>query len=141
MPVLSPNRFFKAKADIQQQFSSISSSEVKHGICSLDGNSKRNWTNKTDIASVDRLEFRIPPTHPKANAEILREFSQIIVHEDKHKICSFDSNSQHNWINKALAPSLDRPYYPPTHFSRQCWHSVNNSVSLFPPRTSIKYVQ
>ena len=111
-----------AKADIQQQFSSIGSSEVKHGICSLDGNSKHNWTNKTDIASVDRLEF--PPTHPKANAEILREFSQIILHEDKHNICSLDSNSQHNWINKADAPSLDRPYIPPKVFSRQCLHSV-----------------
>jgi len=107
--------------------------------CSLDGNSKRNWTNKTDIASVDRLKF--PPTHPKANAEILREFSQIIFHEDKHKICSFDSNSQHNWINKADAPSLDRPYFPPTDFLRQSLHSVNNSVTSLPPRTSIKYVQ
>ena len=58
----------------------------------------------------------------KANAEILREFRQTIFHEDNHQECSFNSNSKHNWINKADAASHDRLYFPPAcaDFESQC---------------------
>jgi len=69
----------------------------------------------------------------KANAEILIEFSQIVFHEDKQQVYSLNSNSNHNWINNADAPSLDRPYIPPKDFSRQCLHSVTIQFRRYQP--------
>ena len=72
----------------------------------------------------------------KANAEIMIEFSQIVLHEDKKQVYSLNSNSNHNWINNADAPSLDRPYIPPKDFSRQCLHSVTIQFRRYQPGQS-----
>ena len=72
----------------------------------------------------------------KANAEIMIEFSQIVFHEDKKQVHSLNSNSNHNWINNADAPSLDRPYIPPKVFSRQCLHSVTIQFQRYQQRQS-----
>jgi len=53
-------QFFQGKADIQRQVTQIVSHQHKLQVCSLDGNSKHNWTNKTDAASIHRPYF--PPT-------------------------------------------------------------------------------
>ena len=84
---------------------------------------------------------RTPPQQIlKANAEIMIEFSQIGFHKDKKQVYSLNSNSNHNWINNADAPSLDRPYIPLKAFFKAMLTLSDNSVSTLPTRTILKYV-
>jgi len=110
-------QIFRVKSDIQRQFAQIVSHRDKLQVCSLDSNSKHNWTKKTDAASVDRPYS--PPTDFSRQGSFHSQFMQIVSSQDKPQVCSLDSNSKHNWTKKIEVASIDRPYFPPTDFSRQ----------------------
>ena len=110
-------QFFQGKADIQRQVTQIVYHQHKLQVCSFDGNSKHNWTNKTDAASIHRPYF--PPTDFQGEAAMHWQITQTVSHQHKLQVCSLDGNSKHNWIKKTDAASIDRTYFPQTDFSRQ----------------------
>ena len=85
---------------------------------SLHTNSKHNWTKKPDAADSDRPHFPDRIFKSKCKADTHTQFRIIISNEDAHKVSSLHSNSKHKWTKKPHAASYDRPYFPPTEFSR-----------------------
>ena len=101
-------QIFRVKSGIQRQFAQIVSHQDKLQVCSLDSNSKHNWTKKTDAESVDRPYS--PPTDFSRQGSFHSQFMQIVSSQDKHQVlvCSLDSysNSKHNWAKKKKVASI-----------------------------------
>ena len=65
-------------------------SQDKPQVCSLDSNSKHNWTKKIEVASIDRPFLQ---QIFQGKAEIQSQFTQIFSHQDDHQVRSWDINS------------------------------------------------
>ena len=83
---------------------------------SLHTNSITGQRNQTQLILITRISLT---EFSSSRAKLTHtQFPIIISNEDAHKVSSLHSNSKHKWTKKPHTASYDRPYFPPTEFSR-----------------------
>ena len=139
------NKIFKPQAWIQKHYGEINSYQDNHPVCSLDSNSKCKLTKKTDPASL--LPIFTSSKNFKSKAEIQRHFSFIVSSQHNHQVCSWDSNSKHNWTKnfnfkqtQLLDLLITSIYFLPKKISNSKAVCRDISVKSFLTLRTIEYV-
>ena len=90
------------------------------------------WTKKQTQLQLLLIAWSSLQQILKANAEILREFSHFVFHEDKQQVLKC--------VHKTAIRMLVLNKFPSNRFCKTMLAFSDNSVKSLPTRTSIKYI-